>query len=1054
MVLLSVFFFWKKISKLDIYLYFILYTGKDVIDKDSLRKESTKLDIEKKDSCKKVSQWDRIPSSIQKPKANRCLSENLGQIGENGHEVGEENSAIALQKQEIVLQAKDKLPNSESGLNDIKKRNSFDMPCKSADNSNQDTNRKDVFVNVKHKVKSINDNSKYIWKKSGHKTFYTKDIENISTDANFDHIKFSVEKEACPLFEEQLQELEKQSAEKCLKFKFIKKKNKFKKKNALNNRHSFKRHKKTKEVSSHNHENTKLCRKNIHKDKSNEKHKNGDRKHVTTSDELYRNSLVEKQKKYLPPTNEISLSYSDNGRIQTENSRQSVEIQNLKELSGKTLNFQNRCYRLQSSQWNAGERCALRLLKRKYLSVRTLFHKEPVIYLEQLNINGTVKMIGENFEVISMWEAETDTTVCSDDVEANREVSSEEASLVDPRVMSLSRTLESGHNGKIGVEKTFKNSSCKNSQAKTKICFKLQTAGNVKKPLVQKPDWCKLKERLKEVNAKQALQKKQAELDKAKGNKRIPVLKNNPCFNLKNHANPKVVSERVKSNRNNCKNSSVPIIQERKKELEKLCPASDAVQGITQQGVNDISSSEKTLEEFQKDLDESDIDFKMDEYSIEICTESIDEDQSKDSSVEGDLLKNGNSDTDSCQTEDILNSGQDTVEKRLTVTSGIIPNLYVTDGLQAEVLDDESLSPPVLQREGVDGGEVIALNQYEFVIKSDPDSDNGTIFITSNDLTLENCSSIKKEEGNPNISEHIEINTVPSEIENVETNDNDPVLHVDSVISGKNAQNIPEKIKNVDNSAPLSHLALIDSSDNVKDSEALGSSVVCPPSSSSSSSSSHLALSRSNNAQNYPKMAEKVFTENMEYHEQEKANNGVISPGTQTDIRNTDDYDKRSSTSPLSSSEESLMPDQSRLHDLTQQKASQEHEQDNNPLPDTQIDGPNKLPVQGSFVFDKSGQPLEILAVTTLSNVHKVFGDLPTLTWINSRSPVKENINANEAEHQKKKVGKKDRPKPEKIYRKRKKSLERKYSLENGESILSFRAKVVCSLSQNAVLRF
>ncbi|MEW8548789.1 MAG: hypothetical protein AB2693_35260, partial [Candidatus Thiodiazotropha sp.] len=115
--------------------------------------------------------------------------------------------------------------------------------------------------------------------------------------------------------------------------------------------------------------------------------------------------------------------------------------------SDKTINI-NRClkwsYELSNSEWQNSS-CSLTLLKRKYSVLKILFRKDPVIVLQQLNpIN-----LNEIQETYSFM--------------ASKSTLSKERRdhLVDPRVVSMSKTLMSNARGKVGVDKVFSKNKTK-----------------------------------------------------------------------------------------------------------------------------------------------------------------------------------------------------------------------------------------------------------------------------------------------------------------------------------------------------------------------------------------------------------------------------------------------------------------------------------------------------------------------------------------------------------------------------------------------------------------
>lgn len=181
-------------------------------------------------------------------------------------------------------------------------------------------------------------------------------------------------------------------------------------------------------------------------------------------------------------------------------------------------------YRLKHVNWNCSSQTLLRMLKKKYKSLKLMFNQEPVLYLERCAANklyknrlkgASVKGLAMNSKEPAEKESEMDSTIDDDQ---------QEGSLVDPRVMSLSKTLVSSDSGKVGVDKIFKkytpSASGKNSQ-KSKAQFNKK---------ISKPDWTKLREKLKAISSK-PVKKKPDGLVVEKNLTKMPLQFGNLIFN-------------------------------------------------------------------------------------------------------------------------------------------------------------------------------------------------------------------------------------------------------------------------------------------------------------------------------------------------------------------------------------------------------------------------------------------------------------------------------------------------------------------------------------------
>lgn len=172
-----------------------------------------------------------------------------------------------------------------------------------------------------------------------------------------------------------------------------------------------------------------------------------------------------------------------------------------------------RHYRLKTSNWSCSSKTALRLLKKKYNSLKLVFYKEVVLCLDRLNEASTVSLLTgschsssegmeETKEICTSTDNVQETVTVPKDTEEADSVNGFYNSLVDPRVMSLSKTLQSNRIGKVGEEKIFRSGKSK-KHIKEKITT--QTKSIKKRSM---PDWVKLKDRLKEMNSRLVAQRK------------------------------------------------------------------------------------------------------------------------------------------------------------------------------------------------------------------------------------------------------------------------------------------------------------------------------------------------------------------------------------------------------------------------------------------------------------------------------------------------------------------------------------------------------------------
>ena len=155
---------------------------------------------------------------------------------------------------------------------------------------------------------------------------------------------------------------------------------------------------------------------------------------------------------------DTSKGFSDNNKDNdTDKKKSNTEVAEVDPKADKTINI-NRClkwtYVLSNSEWlNCS--CSLKLLKRKYSVLKILFKKDPVIVLQQLNPNKL-----DEIKQIDSYMASRSTLSKTNEKKDH---------LVDPRVVSLSKTLMSNARGKVGVDKVFsKNKTKPFKQSKSK----------------------------------------------------------------------------------------------------------------------------------------------------------------------------------------------------------------------------------------------------------------------------------------------------------------------------------------------------------------------------------------------------------------------------------------------------------------------------------------------------------------------------------------------------------------------------------------------------------
>ncbi|XP_045171426.2 uncharacterized protein LOC123533706 [Mercenaria mercenaria] len=422
--------------------------------------------------------------------------------------------------------------------------------------------------------------------------------------------------------------------------------------------------------------------------------------------------------------------------------------------------FQQHClrrhYRLKSSNWNCSSRSALWQLRRKYNSINLLFEREPIVCLTRLKLEDTCLtpdisagetegasdcrsgLVTGNSVVKSETVTFTDKTEIKRPMQDSlkvsikfeqdsevynqvfnarqKEVKTETKDLVDPRVMSLSKTLQSTNNGKVGLEKIFKNCYSKPGKSKKKENSKSH-GRSVKKKV--KPDWSKWKEKLKEASNKMVERRKGGLVVEKNINRfpsayvnisppsilnfRIPLKSNNKGKNEEN------TSPDAKGKENAANTEIIPSDIPRSECLE-LNKNTDTEIEDESKVLKEINE-ELTLEEYETDRF---ITYSINGYSIEISRDSpIDTKMNEDkSSAENEcfdedemnkILYGDNFDDVrlDCQTRNNQEYFNET-DAGLTVTSDIIPNLYAQDENifreSGDFSDEIDKSPPVLEK--------------------------------------------------------------------------------------------------------------------------------------------------------------------------------------------------------------------------------------------------------------------------------------------------------------------------------------------------------------------
>ncbi|KAH3891920.1 uncharacterized protein LOC127856183 [Dreissena polymorpha] len=187
----------------------------------------------------------------------------------------------------------------------------------------------------------------------------------------------------------------------------------------------------------------------------------------------------------------------------------------------------HRYYRLKGANWECSSDAALKLLTKKYNSLKLLFSRTLVLQLKRVKLKihpamPPVKLQNESKGLThcSSYESD-DNKICH----SRTQIKSVNP-LVDPRVMSMSKALQSSNSGKVGIEKTFKSAP---TLKKVKKDIKTKETG--RKSLMSRPDWSKFKEKLKEANSRLISKKKDGLIiGKTLGN--ASLYANNTCSGL------------------------------------------------------------------------------------------------------------------------------------------------------------------------------------------------------------------------------------------------------------------------------------------------------------------------------------------------------------------------------------------------------------------------------------------------------------------------------------------------------------------------------------------
>lgn len=376
-----------------------------------------------------------------------------------------------------------------------------------------------------------------------------------------------------------------------------------------------------------------------------------------------------------------------------------------------------RHYRLRSSNWNCSSRHALRMLKRKYNSLKLLFKKEPIVQIKKLTAqDARVKteesiddfnrksVVGKDCK-IEFENVKGESVLNSSVFLVNsKTIKTKPDDLVDPRVMSLSKTLQCGSKGQVGLEKTFKSCHRKPMKRKDKIKMESQRHSVEKK---NKLDWSKWREKLKEASNRMVNKTKVGsclgELVKISNKNDIST----PCADS-------ILHLKIPLKSRNEENESKGSASIGKATTRNICSDSgEQKPSVTLEDNSDIlkeMNEELTLEEYETD---SVVGYSINGYSIEIHRDSpvsITWDAKENNAVNecfdeeemnkilyGDAIDEV---TFNCSTknveEDINVNNSD-----FSVTDDIIPNLCAQDELcfrKSDFSSDEDLSPPVLER--------------------------------------------------------------------------------------------------------------------------------------------------------------------------------------------------------------------------------------------------------------------------------------------------------------------------------------------------------------------
>lgn len=290
--------------------------------------------------------------------------------------------------------------------------------------------------------------------------------------------------------------------------------------------------------------------------------------------------------------------------------------------ANQTINI-DRClkwkYELSNSEWLDCSN-AFKLLKRKYPVLKILFKKYPVIVLEQLSSTKS-STLQRSFSCMA-------SRFPSSDVNDNKD------NLVDPRVVSLSKTLMSNAKGKLGIDKVFSKNKIKpfkesksvvsHTMAKSKhdLSFKLRLKEACKpKPKIMEKSKCRVEKEKACSNYKPADDKEKNDLM----SERQRTIKSDV-----NKVEIQCVSENL--NLRNPENKTDKNFNTREDLYENLNRSTQVYPNVSQQSESVPGSpGPPHLErEYMRSFDEGYSDtemeiLKMNDFEIEICRDEDNE---------------------------------------------------------------------------------------------------------------------------------------------------------------------------------------------------------------------------------------------------------------------------------------------------------------------------------------------------------------------------------------------------------------------------------------------